>query len=403
MHSPKLRKILLTIGLPIAALVIGVAIGFFVRGKLIDTTVPHVLPLHQGTATPYAAGSQIRLDGVYTGIIVEDGNKVPLHALMNALGGSAIWNDDTRQIDITHENSVIAVRPNMRAATVNGEQTAVSSPLRIIDDRSMVSLDFITRYMGLGVGFIGETVIVTTEAAENVPVLVYHHILPQEKSYAMPDNPWLVTTENFMEQMRYLYENDFYPVTLCDMENFLFHGRNLPARSVMIHFDDGYYSNFVYAVPIMRQYGMRGQIFLITAEIEALGDEQPPLDYECLTFSAAHTIAANTDVFETASHSHDLHDGVYGTTDTRLMRAMREMIIDDTIRSFDFVENHRAYVFPLSQHNEYVVNALQDAGIIMAFGGGNAPVTRYCDPMTLRRYTVFNNTNMRRFRRMINS
>ena len=385
-----------------AALVIGVAIGFFIRGKHVGTTMTHILPLYHGTATPDAVGSQIRLNGANTDIVVEYGNKIPLQALMDTLGGSATWNDDTRQIVITREHSVIEVVPNIRTATVNEQQTHLSSPLRIVDGRAMITLDFVTRYMGLGVGFIDETVIVTTETADQVPVLVYHHILPADKNHEMPSNPWLVSTENFEEQMQYLYQNGFYPVTFCDMEHFLFHGRNLPARSVMIHFDDGYYSNFVYAAPIMRRYRMRGQIFLITAEIEALGDGQPPLDYGGLTFSAAHIIAAGADVFETASHSHDLHDGVYGTTDTRLMRAMREMIIADTIRSFDFVENHRAYVFPLSQHNEYVVNALQDTGIIMAFGGGNAPVTRYCDPMTLPRHTVFNATNMRQFRRMVN-
>jgi len=386
----------------IIGLTAGIVIGFFVRFPCIRPDNTHLtLPLHHGTATPDATGGQVRLNGKYTGIIVEGDNMVPLHALMEALGGSATWSDATRQITIVYDNHTIEVRPNIRTASVNKRQTYLSSPLRIISDRAMVSLDFMTRYMELGLGFIHDTVVVTTETACQVPVLVYHHILPRDKSGAMPNNPWLVTTENFEEQMRYLQENGFYAITLCDIENFLLHGRNLPARSVMIHFDDGYYSNFVYAAPIMQQYGMRGQIFLITAEIEALGNEQPPLDYSCLTFSAAVTIAAGTDVFETASHSHNLHDRVYGSTDTRLMRAMRDDIIADTIQSFKFVQNHRAYVFPLAQYNEYVVNALQDAGIIMAFIGGDTHVTRYSNPFALPRFSVYNATSLREFRNMV--
>ena len=362
---------------------------------------PSPFASHQGTAAPYAVGGQIMLDGIYTGIFVEDGNKIPLNALIEAIGGTVSWCNDTRQIIISHHNE-IKLRPNIRNATINGRSATLSSPLRIENDHSMVTLCFITRYMELGLGFIGDTVIVTSTAATGVPVLMYHHILPRERNLAMPDNPWVISTENFSEQMRYLQVNGFYPVTICDMENFLFHGRNLPANSVMIQFDDGYYSNFVYAAPIMRQFGMRGQIFFITSIIEALGEEQPPLDYNCLTFSAAHTIAAGRDVFESASHSHDLHDTVYGTTETRLVQAMRERVIEDTVRSFDFVENHRAFVFPQSQHNEYIRNALQDAGITMAFADGNAVVTRYSDPMALPRFAVYNSTTLEEFRNIVN-
>ena len=389
------RKVLLVCGIFLIGLGVGASIVLFAGTRT-------VLPPYQGAATPYAAGKQIRLDGMYTRIMVGEGNTVPLQPLVDALGGTTAWNDDTREITIAHGRNRITLRPNIRSAVVNRRQTYLSSPLRIVEGRSVVTLDFITRYMGLGIGFVGNTVVATSETTTRLPVLVYHHILPREKSYAMPHNPWLVTTDVFEEQMRYLHQNGFYPVTLCDLEHFLFHGRNLPARSVMIHFDDGYYSNFVYAAPIMRRYMMRGQIFLITGEVEALGEEQPPLDYGCLTFAALHTIAANTDVFETASHSHNLHDGVYGTTDTRLMRAMREYIIADTINSFEFVCNHRAYAFPLSQHNEYVINALQDAGITMAFGGGNLYITRNSNPLALPRFTVYNAETTRRFRNLIN-
>ena len=388
------RSILLYSGLLIAALCIGAVIGFFVLGA-------QAPPPYQGTATPYAAGSRLVINGADTGILVEAGNHVPLGALMEALGGTAAWDNDSRQVTIRHGRNSIRLYPNVRAARVNRQRRQLSSPLRIVDGHAMVTLDFMTRYMGLGMGFIGDRVIITTGAAGQVPVLIYHHILPQEKNIAMTDNPWVVSTENFTLQMAYLLENGFYPITILDMEDFLFHGRNLPDPSVMIHFDDGYYSNFVYAAPIMRQYHMRGQLFLITGEVEALGDTQPPMDYSDLTFSAAHTIAAGLDVFETASHSHALHDTMYGTSKTRLMGAMREVIIEDTLRSFDFVVNHRAYVYPLSQHNEYVINALQDTGITIAFGYHNAPVRRGANPMSLPRLGVHNTTTMRQFQRLV--
>jgi len=385
----------------IAVLIVGFAIGFLLINFTRSATAANAtIPFHS-PASPNATGSLITLNGQHTAIAVEEDNLVPLQPLMAALGGTATWYEPTREIQITHNLQTISARPNIRSATIDRREITLSTPVRIIEGRAMVTLCFITRYMGLGLGFFNNTVVITTETTDNIPVLVYHHILPDEQNTRMRDNPWVVSAENFAEQMRYLYQNGFYPVTLCDMEHFLFHGRNLPANSVMIHFDDGYYSNFVYAAPIMRQYGMRGQIFIITAEVEALGETQPPMDYDRLIFSAAHTIAAGTDVFECASHSHDLHNRVYGGTETRLAVAMREVIVEDTIRSFDFVTNHRAYVFPQGQYNEYVINALQDAGIVMAFRGGEAFINRDSSPLSLPRFTVYNTTIIEEFRGMV--
>jgi len=380
----------------IVGIIIGAAVGFFIRSAAYLPSQDFFLP---GYATPYAAGATVTIDGVPTTLYVEGGNYLPLSLFVEALGGTTTWCDETRQIIISHNN--IHLRPNIRQATINGRSVNLSSPLRIIGNHSMVSLCFITRYMGLGLGYKNGVLILTTEAAQSIPVVMYHHILPRERNTYMPDNPWVISTENFADQMRYLYENGFYPVTIEDMEKFLFYGRNLPANSVMIQFDDGYYSNFVYAAPIMRTYDMRGQIFFITSEIENLGPIQPTLDYAALTFSAAHTIAAGSDVFESASHSHSLHDTLYGTRDTKLMHAMRENIIEDTMRSFDFVENRRAFVFPQSQRNEYVQNALQDAGIVMAFADGNAPVTRTSNPLSLPRFSVYNETTLDEFSGMV--
>ena len=234
-----------------------------------------------------------------------------------------------------------------------------------------------------------------------VAVLIYHHVLPDDQNQYFRHNPFVISLENFTEQMQYLYDNDFHTLTLAELEAFLYEGAEIPPRSVMIQFDDGYYSNFVYAAPIMRSYNQRGQIFFITSEIENLGDTQPQLNYAALTFSAAHTIAAGSDVFESASHSHYLHDNLYGTRDTKLMHAMRDIIIEDTERSFGFVENHRAYVFPQSQRNEYVQNALQDAGITMAFADGNAPVTRNSNPLSLPRFSIYNETTLDEFRNIV--
>ncbi|MCL2526783.1 MAG: polysaccharide deacetylase family protein [Defluviitaleaceae bacterium] len=270
------------------------------------------------------------------------------------------------------------------------------------DDDKMVSLYYLAENLGLGVGYINNTFILSTTPATRIPILVYHHILPDELNTHFSTNAWTISTENFARQMSYLRDNGFYTPTIDELEAFLFQGRPLPQNSVIIHFDDGYYSNYVYAVPILRYYGFRAVLFPITGDAEALGDIQPPLDYTALTRAAASTLFTDLDVFETASHSHALHNRVPDGTETMLVAAAGEDIVLDTLRSFEFVTNHRAYAYPLGMFNDTVIEALGMAGITMGFTVIPGYVTAASDPFRLGRFTVYRETSMERFGNIVN-
>jgi len=170
----------------------------------------------------------------------------------------------------------------------------------------------------------------------------------------------------------------------------------------MIHFDDGYYSNFVYAYPILQQYGLRAVLFPITGGAEALGENQPPIDHTALTRAAAVTLRTGRDVFETASHSHDLHRRAPCETQTMLVASTHEEIVADTLQSFEFISNRRAYAYPLGMFNDTVIEALSEAGITMAFTVESGYVTAASNPFRLGRFTIYRSTQMRRFRDIVN-
>jgi len=228
-----------------------------------------------------------------------------------------------------------------------------------------------------------------------IPVLLYHHVLPEAYNRNFIDNPAVISMENFTEQMQYLYDNDFHTLSLDELYSILFEGADIPPRSVMIQFDDGYYSNIVYALPVLRDFGFTAQLFLITHLVEAQGDYQPQIDHDDLTWTAARSLIGTEDVFETASHTHNLHrEGL-------LYHANRGQIIEDTLRSFEFVNDHRAFAYPRGQYNDAVVEALQYAGIRMAFTVQEGYITANSNPMHLNRFVVFRDTNMSRFHNIV--
>ena len=89
-----------------------------------------------------------------------------------------------------------------------------------------------------------------------LPVLMYHHVSPV---------PGLVTCspENFREQMRWLAESGWNTLSNTQFEDAIETG-NFPEKSVLITFDDGYLDNWVYAYPILKEFGLRATLFVVT-------------------------------------------------------------------------------------------------------------------------------------------
>jgi peptidoglycan/xylan/chitin deacetylase (PgdA/CDA1 family) len=92
--------------------------------------------------------------------------------------------------------------------------------------------------------------------APNIPVLMYHHVSPVGGMIA-------VTPQTFEAQIKRLAQAGYSSLTTAQ---FAAHqaGEPAPEKSLLITFDDGYLDNWVHAHPILRRYGMRATIFLVT-------------------------------------------------------------------------------------------------------------------------------------------
>jgi len=103
-----------------------------------------------------------------------------------------------------------------------------------------------------------------------IPVLMYHHVNPA-------GNFINVKPDIFELQMRYLKEKGFTAVHAGEFSAMLSGEMPAPPRPVMITFDDGWLDNWVFAFPILKRYGMKAAIFLITSHV-APGGKRPRSD-----------------------------------------------------------------------------------------------------------------------------
>ncbi len=87
-----------------------------------------------------------------------------------------------------------------------------------------------------------------------VPILLYHHI-SNSKGYTTP--------EKFRQDMESLKKAGYNTIFYSDLYEYAAKGRALPEKPVIVTFDDGYYSNYEYAYPVLKELGMKAEISVI--------------------------------------------------------------------------------------------------------------------------------------------
>ncbi len=153
----------------------------------------------------------------------------------------------------------------------------------------------------------------------SIPVLMYHHVLPKAGFIAS-------AVEQFEAQMRFLAENQWHTLTSEEFAAFKRREFSPPKKSLLITFDDGWRDNAVYAYPILRHYGLKATMFLVTEWVEKASqapETYEPLQHkECKNTVPRHPgkvivnwdeVASMQDVFDFHSHTHTHADGYFET------------------------------------------------------------------------------------------
>jgi biofilm PGA synthesis lipoprotein PgaB len=96
-----------------------------------------------------------------------------------------------------------------------------------------------------------------------VPVLTYHGIDPRV------DSKYTITPASFAAQMAMLKHAGFHPISAEQYARFPGgSAKDLPSRPILITFDDGQLDSWRYADPILRRFGFRATMFVITDPVD---------------------------------------------------------------------------------------------------------------------------------------
>lgn len=100
-----------------------------------------------------------------------------------------------------------------------------------------------------------------------LPALLYHHVGPRVPD---PAHAGLsVSATRFEQQVRWLARKGYMGIRPLDWLAWLLHGTALPPKPVLLTFDDGYADFPDHALPVLRRYGFRAVVFVVTGWIGA--------------------------------------------------------------------------------------------------------------------------------------
>ena len=138
-----------------------------------------------------------------------------------------------------------------------------------------------------------------------VPILCYHHLDPDYHG----DNEAIITPQKFREDMFALKNAGYTGIFFSDLVAYVEEGKALPNKPVIITLDDGYYSNYQYAYPILRELEMKATISVIGRSVGQITDSysgSPIIPH--FNWDQAREMY-QSGLVDIQSHSYNMHGG----------------------------------------------------------------------------------------------
>ena len=175
--------------------------------------------------------------------------------------------------------------------------------------------------------------------SETVPILLYHQIAKEDGC---------TTPEKFREDMEALKNAGFNTIFLSDLYEYVKNDKKLPKKPVVITFDDGYYNNFEYAYPILKELDMKSEISIIGGLV---GVMNTPNVIPHFTWKQAEEMV-NSGHIHIENHSYRMHEYSAGGPVKRqgVLKANNESysqyitkLSDDIDKMNELIEQHLKY------------------------------------------------------------
>lgn len=264
---------------------------------------------------------------------------------------------------------------------------SMSFPIIIKNDNSKYYVEFNNRLLYVLKDDIKEFINTNNTNSKNaskVTTLCYHRIYnPNEHC---KDLYICKSRRNFEKEMKYLKDNNYLTLTMEEMYLYLTKKLQIPKKSVVLTFDDGYL--FKNAIEVLEEYNLNGTGFLKTAYFNDLSIYESPN-------------------FELQSHTHDMHKAGTCPRENSVQQGggilclPESTVLNDLKTSRDKLNGAIALAYPFYDYNVRAVKLVEKAGFKLAFIGANSVGGRSypgINTYKVPRMTIWDTTSFEKFK-----
>jgi peptidoglycan/xylan/chitin deacetylase (PgdA/CDA1 family) len=223
-----------------------------------------------------------------------------------------------------------------------------------------------------------------------VPILMYHEVAGPADTAS-----WLaVPPAAFAAQLAQLQAAGRTTITLSALAAGLAGQAELPARPVVLTFDDGYADFHQTALPLLLAHGFTATVFVTTGWLADAGPALRPRPGPMLCWPQVREVAAAG--IEIGAHSHT-HRELDQLRAGQLEHELRDSksLLEDRLGG-----NVPALAYPFGYSSPYVRQAARAAGYAHACAVGNLLASQASDPFALPRLTVRHSTGQATFQQL---
>ncbi len=136
-----------------------------------------------------------------------------------------------------------------------------------------------------------------------LPIIMYHSFLKEPSL----QNDYVISPDVLEADLKYFNENAYTTITVDDLIKYVYNGKSLPSKCVMLTFDDGYYNNYEYVYPLLKKYKAKAVLAPIAKQSEIYTNtDEISVAYGYCSADVLKEMS-ESDFVEIQNHTYDMH------------------------------------------------------------------------------------------------
>lgn len=214
-----------------------------------------------------------------------------------------------------------------------------------------------------------------------IPVLMYHDVVYDKYYKGQADT---IALSTFKKQLQYFKDNGYKTLTLDEFYCWKQNKCQLSEKSVLLTFDDGFYSFKHLVEPLLKEYDIHAVNFLIGDTIGDKTKEYNPHNYGVI---GKDLIAKPSKNVEYQSHSYAMH---YYVNNRQKIYSMNEEDMQKDIDNMGKIMKPQYLSYPYNTDTDTFIKVLKKNNYRLAFRGESEKATRSCNDYQIPRIGVNN-------------